>query len=112
MDSGAVSSRVTPGAWPGSPAVVPRRMLTSVKGHQELPGGGREFCPLVATRSAQSSPPDVPRVFVQRYHSLPREGLGQADAVAAVRQTCAWCMSRSTVAVARVLGISSSNADG
>jgi len=54
----------------------------TVKGHQELPGGGREFCPLVATRSAQWWPPDVPRVLVQGYHSLPREGLGQADAVA------------------------------
>jgi len=25
-----------------------------VKGHEELPGGGRENCPLVATRSARS----------------------------------------------------------
>lgn len=47
-----------------------------VKGHQELPSGGREFCPLVATRSAQWWPPEVPRVLVQGYHSLPREGLG------------------------------------
>ena len=26
----------------------------TVKGHEELPGGGRENCPLVATRSARS----------------------------------------------------------
>jgi hypothetical protein len=36
--------------------------MAPVKGHQELPGGGREFCPLVATRSARWWPPDVPRV--------------------------------------------------
>jgi len=32
-----------------------------VKGHQELPSGGREFCPLMATRSARWWPSDVPR---------------------------------------------------
>jgi hypothetical protein len=32
-----------------------------VKGHEELPGGGHENCPVVAMRSAHSRPPDGPR---------------------------------------------------
>ena len=31
-----------------------------VKGHEELPSGGHENCPVVAMRSAHSRPPDVP----------------------------------------------------
>jgi hypothetical protein len=65
----------------------PRRAEESVfivKGHQDLPSGGHEFCPLMATRSAQWWPSDVPgRLLVQGDHSLPGEGLGEADAVAA-----------------------------
>jgi len=33
---------------------------THVKGHEELPSGGHENCPVVAMRSAHSRPPDVP----------------------------------------------------
>jgi hypothetical protein len=32
----------------------------TVKGHEELPSGGHENCPVVAMRSAHSRPPDVP----------------------------------------------------
>ena len=39
----------------------PTILLTSgVKGHEELPSGGHENCPVVAMRSAHSRPPDVP----------------------------------------------------
>ena len=55
-----------------------------VKGHQELPSGGHEFCPLMATRSARWWPSDVAGWWlVQGDHSLPGEGLGEPDAVAA-----------------------------
>ena len=65
-------------------ARAPSRPLpANVKGHQEVPGGGHERCPLAATGSAQWWPPDVPGWLAQRDHSLPGDGLGEADAVAA-----------------------------
>ena len=36
------------------------RAYFGVKGHEELPSGGHENCPVVAMRSAHSRPPDVP----------------------------------------------------
>lgn len=72
------------------PSIAPYhvRALTLGKGHWWfLPGGGREFCPVMA------GPPDLPggpsRVpgwggapLVQGDHSLSGEGLGQSGAVA------------------------------
>ncbi len=85
----------------------------SVKGHRELPGDGHEICPLVATRSARWRPPDGLRVQVLRGITPFRARAWDRRTLSpAVWQMCAWCISRSTVAVANVLGISSSNADG
>ena len=47
--------------------------------------------------------------LAQGDHSFSGDVLGQPDAVAAGLAHVGWCISRSTVAVARVLGISSSN---
>ena len=56
---------------------------TCVKGHEVLPGGGHESCPVVATRSARSWPPDVPGLLGQGDHPFAGHGLGEPDAVAA-----------------------------
>src|ERR1700750_3127970 len=58
-------------------------ILSTVKGHQEVPGGGHKRGPLGAIGSAQGWPPDVPGWLAQRDHSLSGDGLGEADAVAA-----------------------------
>ena len=50
--------------------------------------------------------------LLQGLDSFPGGGLGQPDAVTLVWQRWAWCRSRSTVAVARVLGMISSNPEG
>ena len=70
-----------------------------------LPADGHQICPLVAIRRAavgqfRGVTPFPERAWVSRTLSP------------LVWQRWAWCMSRSTVAVARVLGISSSNPDG
>ena len=85
-----------------------------VNGHEEVPSGGRENCPLVATRSALWWPPDVPvrRCQASGITPFPASAWDSRTLSPAVWQTCAWCISRSTVAVASVLGMSSSNADG
>jgi hypothetical protein len=55
-----------------------RWLLADVKGHRELPGDGRENCPLVATRSARWRPPDGLQV-ASSAESLPfRRGPGTA----------------------------------
>jgi hypothetical protein len=55
-----------------------------VKGHGELPSGGHESCPLVATRSARSWPPNVAGARLgQGVHPLAGHGLGKTHAVAA-----------------------------
>ena len=64
----------------------------------ELPGGGQVFCPLGQLVSGVTPLPAV--AWVRRMLSP------------AVRTTWAWCSSRSTVALAMVLGISSSNPAG
>ena len=51
---GHVSRFVTTGSY-GTPAVEVTR--ADVKGHEELPSGGHENCPLVAMGSAQWQPP-------------------------------------------------------
>jgi len=71
---------------------------------RELPGDGHGICPVLAItgRGAQLNglTPWPARAWLSRTLSP------------LVWQTCAWWRSRSTVAVARVLGISSSNATG
>jgi len=64
---------------------VNSRSRSRVKGHQELPGGGHENCPLVAARSARSWTPDVPGGWLlgQGVHPLAGHGLGQSHTVAA-----------------------------
>ena len=92
-----------------------------VKGQQELPSGGHETCPLTVTGTARWWPWDLPKGL----RPLPTRGIQfngltpwPASAWVSrtlsplVWQTWAWCRSRSTVAVASVLGISSSNPDG
>jgi hypothetical protein len=55
----------------------------SVKGHWELPGGGHEDGPVVATRSAQSWPLNRPWGLAQGDHPFAGYGLGEANALAA-----------------------------
>jgi hypothetical protein len=83
-----------------------------VKGHEDLPVDGHEICPVVATRSARSWPPDVPGGYVKAFTPLPARAWVRRTLSPLVWQTWAWCSSRSTVAVASVLGISSSNPAG
>ena len=72
----------------------------------ELPVGGQQNCPFVANRFALGS-------VGEWRHPLSGGGLGEADAVAGGHLTMwAWCSSRSTVALAMVLGMSSSNPAG
>jgi hypothetical protein len=68
-----------------SPMTVYRAIAAGefVKGHEVLPMGGHESCPVVATRSARSWPPEVPGLLVQSDHSFAGHGLGEANAVAA-----------------------------
>ena len=71
----------------------------------DMPTGGHPFCPVVAICSARDQFPSgltpFPRVaWVRRIESP------------VVMTTWAWCMRRSTVALAMVLGISSSNPAG
>jgi hypothetical protein len=120
----------TPGATASSSAAPPTRHASGrgcpmasacqleagaarVKGHPELPGDGRENCPLAATRSAQWRPPDgLGDQVLRGITPFPASAWDRRMLSPVVWHTCAWCMSRSTVAVARVLGMSSSNPDG
>ena len=61
-----------------------RDLSQPVKGHEELPSGGHENCPLVATRSARWWPRDLPGVWLgQGVHPLAGHGLGETHAVSA-----------------------------
>jgi GNAT superfamily N-acetyltransferase len=66
----------------------------------DLPGGGHQMCTAERLPVHSGVTPFPARAWVRRMLSP------------LVWQTWAWCMSRSTVAVASVLGISSSNPDG
>ena len=95
--------------------------LAHVKGQSELPSGGHETCPLTVTRTARWWPWDLP-MGAGGHHRPGAQANGLTPWPASawvsrtlsplVWQTWAWCNSRSTVAVASVLGISSSNPDG
>ena len=96
------------------------RRKPGVKGHWNLPRGGRETCPVAVTREL---PGDGHGICPGADHHRPGaqlKGLTPCPARACDRRTLspvvwqmwAWCSSRSTVAVASVLGMSSSNAAG
>ncbi len=56
-------------------------LVDDVKGHQELPGGGHELCPLAAIRSARLRPPELPGgVLGHRFHLL-RSGAGRPESL-------------------------------
>ena len=77
-------------------------------------------CPETVIRTPRWWPSDLPGDGLQTRrgrlgrgdHSFPGEGLGEADTVAAGLADVGVVHELSTVAVARVLGISSSNPDG
>ena len=96
-------------------------LWASVKGQRFLPGGGHETCPVTDTSSAWWWPCDLPKGLATDGWGWGQvKGLTPCPASAWVRrmesplvwQTWAWWRSRSTVAVANVLGISSSNPAG
>jgi hypothetical protein len=87
LDSGMnYSSRITREAcqhWVIFHAHLCGEVRRKPKGHEKLPGGGRESCPLVATRSARLWPPNVPGWLGQGVHPLAGHGLGETHALAA-----------------------------
>ena len=79
----------------------------------ELPGGGQQNCPVVANRTARWWPTELPGVhLVSGVTPLPAVAWVRRMLSPAVMTTWAWCSNRSTVALAMVLGMSSSNPAG
>jgi hypothetical protein len=103
---GARSGRRGGGCGPRGGGCGPR-----VKGHRDLPSGGHVNCPLVAMGSARWWPPGLPGQ-VSGVTPLPVRAWVRRTDSPLVWHRWAWCMSRSTVAVARVLGMSSSKPAG
>jgi len=60
----------------------PRTPKSCVEGHEDLPGGGRENCPVTVTSCARDGHLAItgPGCSGQWTHSLTGQGLGQADA--------------------------------
>lgn len=82
-----------------------------------LPAGGQGNCPVMANRSAHRGFGGVGHDAVVRGQLIvaapfPARAWASRIESPVVWQTWVWCMSRSTVAVAKVFGISSSNPDG
>lgn len=72
-----------PGAIRRSSDLESTRARMPVKGHEDLPSGGHENCPLVATRSARSWPTKRAWWWLgQGVHPLAGHGLGESHAVA------------------------------
>jgi hypothetical protein len=88
----------------GSPGLCQGTRGTARRRSRVLPSDGHESCPLMATSvlagQVKGVTPCPARAWLRRTLSP------------LVWQTWAWWSSRSTVAVARVLGMSSSNAPG
>ena len=90
-----------------------------VKGHLKLPTGGQEKCPLVANKDCPLAAMNLPVVGGRHWWSwggqvkaltpCPCRAWARRTESPLVWHRCAWCSSLSTVAVASVLGISSSN---
>ena len=106
------------GSMHNFPTVLEAGRVRAVKGHWDLPGGGQETCPVAVTRIARWWPWDLPcgghhgRGYGRGLTPWPARAWVRRTLSPLVWQTCAWCSSRSTVAVARVLGMSSSNPAG
>ena len=84
-----------------------------VKGQWDLPSGGQWNCPLVANRTARWWPGVVPvGQLVSGVTALRAVAWVRRMLSPAVRTMWAWWRSRSTVALAMVLGMSSSNPAG
>ena len=84
-----------------------------VKGQWDLPSGGQWNCPLVANRTARWWPGVVPvGQLVSGVTALRAVPWVRRMLSPAVRTMWAWCRSRSTVALAMVLGMSSLNPAG
>ncbi len=84
-----------------------------VKGQWDLPSGGQQDCPLVANRTARWWPGVLPvGQLVSGVTPLPAVAWVRRMLSPAVMTTWAWWSSRSTVALAMVLGMSSSNPAG
>jgi hypothetical protein len=91
-----------------------------VKGHADLNGGGRETCTGADNRIERWWPPDLPGGVVatgrssqvRAFTPRPVRAWDRRTLSPLVWQRWAWCRSRSTVAVARVLGMISSNPEG
>jgi hypothetical protein len=102
-------------------AILAQPEAGCVNGQKSLPIGGQQVSPLAAMVCPHRWPDKVP-VHGHQFSPLAQLGSGitPLPAVACesrndspwVTQTWAWCSSRSTVAVASVLGISSSNPAG
>ncbi len=85
----------------------------AVKGQWDLPSGGQQDCPLVANRTARWWPGVLPvGQLVSGVTPLPAVAWVRRMLSPAVMTTWAWWSSRSTVALAMVLGMSSSNPAG
>jgi hypothetical protein len=87
---------------------------SAVKGQWDLPGGGQRDCPAVVNRTARWWPGVLPEgvQVVSGVTPLPPVAWVRRMLSPVVMTTWAWCRSRSTVALAMVLGISSSKPAG
>ena len=84
-----------------------------VNGQWDLPTGGQQNCPLVASGTARWRTAELPTVqLVSGVTPFPAVAWVRRMLSPAVSTMWAWCMSRSTVALAMVLGMSSSNPAG
>jgi len=87
--------------------------VDDVNGHLKLRVGGQVISGLADTVSPDGRPPEL-RVGGQLNGTTPLPASASASRWLSplVSTRCAWCSSRSTVAVARVLGMIVSNPDG
>jgi hypothetical protein len=77
-----------------------------------LPSDGHENCPVAASGPARDWPRALLKGEVKEVTPWPARARDRRTLSPLVWLTGAWCRSRSTVAVAAVLGMSSSNAPG
>ena len=70
------------------------------------------ICPVVANRTARWRTAELATIQCQWRHPCPAVAWVSRMLSPAVSTMWAWCISRSTVALAMVLGISSSNLAG
>ena len=86
---------------------------SSVNGQWDLPGGGQQNCPVADSRTARWRTAELPTVqLVSGVTPFPAVAWVRRMLSPAVMTMWAWCSSRSTVALAMVLGMSSSKPAG